>query len=102
MDYRWIAYTLIVGWAVSVWVGRRPRDYGPPDGWPDWWCPRCSIIIGALGGWVTVWLLGPTVARGFGEVTVVAAAGGIFFASAYNLVVGSFAKTSARVDPTRQ
>jgi hypothetical protein len=91
MDYKWILYVMIVGWGAALWVGRRPY-YEPADGWPDWYCPRCGLLFGAIGAEVIYYYVGPAVGQGFVEATAIAAAGGIFFSSVYNIVASSLTK----------
>ncbi len=88
-----VIYTLMLGWIGGVWVGNRPHY--DTDGWPDWPCIRCAVIIGAIGGWVMSLVLRSAVGDGFAETTVVALGGGILFASASNLLQGAIGKRSA-------
>lgn len=94
MPFEIVIYALMLGWVGGVWVGNRPHY--ETDGWPDWPCIRCSIFLGAIGGWVMVLLLRDAFSQGFAETTVVALGGGILFSSASNLLQGLVGKRGAQ------
>ena len=88
-----VLYSLMLGWVGGVWVGRKPNY--ETDGWPDWPCIRCSIFLGAIGGWVMLLVLRDPVGEGFAETTVAALGGGILFSSASNLLQGLVGRRGA-------
>jgi hypothetical protein len=100
MPWEHIVYALLAGWAAGLWVGRRPIEIIPGDGWPDGFCPPCGLVIGAIGGWVMVQLLANELGHEIGPMTLTALAGGAFASSAYNLVTRGLGKRAPnRVAP---
>jgi hypothetical protein len=100
MPWEHIIYAALIGWGVAALLGRRPIKIIPGDGWPDGYCPPCAVVIGAIGGWVMVQLTGDALGHDILSMTLEAAAGGAFAASAYNVASGAFGKRAPnRVSP---
>ena len=92
MPWEHIIYAALIGWGVAALLGRRPIKIIPGDGWPDGYCPPCGVVIGAIGGWVMVQLTGDALGHDIISMTLEAAAGGLFAASAYNVASGALGK----------
>jgi hypothetical protein len=57
----WQIYLIaaIVGWCGTGWPRHWPGGGGTPEpGWPDWWCPKCGGLIGAISAVILVAVLG--------------------------------------------